>query len=82
MDLTLSRNDCLNTFVTTLDGRHLYHVDTPAKAFGTANTKITEIRPEAQVEISTIEWHSWSSERVLWVNERELVMHKCGTMSS
>ena len=82
MDLTLSRNDCLNTLVSTNDGRHLYHVDTPSKAFGTANTKITKIQHGIEVEISTIEWHSWSRDQVLWVKNRKLVMNKCGTMSS
>ena len=86
MDLTLGRNDCLNTFISTNDGRHLYHINTPpnSKPFGTgtADTIITKVQYGTQVDIGAIEWQSWGRDQVLWVNDRELVMHKCGTMSS
>ena len=79
MDPTLSRNNCLNTFVSTNYGRYIYHVNTstPSKAFGSADTKITGIQFGTEINISTIEWQSWSRDQVLWFNDRKLVMNKC-----
>lgn len=79
MELSLNRNDPLNTVLSTSDGRPMYSVYTPSKILGTANTAITNVSGSRRV-IGFIEWHSWSDANIRVHNHT--VAHRKGGVFS
>lgn len=80
MELSLNKNDPINTVFMTPDGRPMYHVNTASKVFGTGDTKIMNVW-EKTTDIGMIEWHSWS-DSVILVGRRRVTPDKSGTFSS
>lgn len=80
MQFTLSRDDPLNTVLTTPDGRPWYQINTPNKFFGSADTKIMNVSSGKPADIGTIEWHSWH-DCVVMMGRRRVPIHQSGKFS-
>lgn len=80
MNLTLNKDDPLNTTLLLPDGRPLYHIETSRHLTG---TNATRIRNAAQNYSDTgmVEWHTFHR-NVIYVGPRVVEPHKEGTFST